>query len=137
MDYKELTKRYLNAETSLEEEAMLKAHRTDSAEAEQRAVEAMIYLHQKERIQPLEVKVKLHEPQTQSRWQIIFATAVASVALLWGVSLLNEPTIYGYYNGEPITSLAKAESLTHEMFSNMTLAEAETENIFNDLFLIQ
>ena len=137
MDYRELTKRYLNAETSLEEEALLKTHRAEGAEAEQRAIEAMIYLHQSEREKAHNVEIRLHEPQSQSRWQIVLATAVASVALIWGAFHLSQPTVYGYYNGEPITSFAQAESLTHEMFSNMTLAEAETENIFNDLFLIK
>ena len=138
MDYKELTKRYLNAETSLEEEAMLRDLRAKSPEAEQRAVEAMIYLHKSERARTHSPKLKLHEPQTQRRWHLGIALA-ACVAMIGGAFHLSEPTIYGYYNGKPITSLAKAESLTQEMFSNMTLAEADTEtnDIFNDLFLIK
>ncbi len=132
MDYKELFRRYLNAETSLEEEALLRESSPAKADAEGRAIEAMIY-HAKMQ-QEGSVAIKLHEPRRG--WQMAMVLA-ASVVMLLGIFYLTKPqTIYGYYNGEPITSLAKAEQMTEEMFGNMLIAENGAESVLDDMFYL-
>lgn len=132
MDYKELTRRYLNAETSLKEEAMLSEANPSKAQVEQRAIAAMIYQAQMQRQERVEVKI--HEPRRG--WQMAVALA-ASVVVLLGIFHFAKPqTIYGYYNGEPVTSLAQAEQMTEQMFGNMLLAENGSDDIFDELFYL-
>jgi hypothetical protein len=76
----------------------------------------------------------MHEPRRG--WQMVAALA-ASVVMLLGIFHLTEPqTIYGYYNGEPVTSLAEAEQMTEELFGNMLLAESGAEGILEDMFYL-
>ena len=122
MDYKELTRRYLNAETSLKEEALLSEANPSKAQVEQRAIAAMIY------------QAQIQEPRRG--WQMAVALA-ASVVVLLGIFHFAKPqTIYGYYNGEPVTSLAQAEQMTEQMFGNMLLAENGADDILDELFYL-
>jgi hypothetical protein len=76
----------------------------------------------------------MHEPRRG--WQVVAALA-ASVVMLLGIFHLTKPqTIYGYYNGEPVTSLAEAEQMTEELFGNMLLAESGAEGILEDMFYL-
>ncbi|MBR5801203.1 MAG: hypothetical protein IKY25_00480 [Alistipes sp.] len=132
MDYKELTRRYLSAQTTLEEEAELLKSRPAVSDTEGRAIEAMIYHAQKQRQES--VAIRMHEPRRG--WQMVAALA-ASVVMLLGIFHLTKPqTIYGYYNGEPVTSLAEAEQMTEELFGNMLLAESGAEGILEDMFYL-
>ena len=83
MDFKELTKRYLSAQTTLEEEAELLKSRPAVSDTEGRAIEAMIYHAQKQRQES--VAIRLHEPRRG--WQVVAALA-ASVVMLLGIFLM-------------------------------------------------
>lgn len=134
MDYKDLTKRYLEAQTSLQEEAQLKELHSESPQAEDRAIEAMIYLREQERSRVDNIPIRLHQPNRA--WQL-GVTLAAAVALIVGVFHLSQPTIYGYHNNKPITSLAQAELLTQELFDNLALANIDSEEITEELFRIE
>ena len=68
-------------------------------------------------------------------WKLQLATAVAVIAImLIPIYKLSQPTVYGYYNGEPITSLAEAEARAQDIFNNLAQAELPQVNSLENLF---
>lgn len=135
MEYKDLMQRYWQAQTTSAEEQELREQllQTDSPTPEERVARAMM-MHAAAP-QP-SVRIKLHQP-TSRFWQVALATGLCALAI--GVTMmLKQPTVYGYYNGEPITSLAEAQYHADKIFANLAQAEFPTEEeLMNKLFRLE
>ena len=131
-----LCEQYLAGETSLSDEQVLRnALRhidSKSISPEMQAVKAM--LEASEELQAERTFVRLHTPQKVS-WRIkLAATAALVAAILIPVIYLSQPTVYGYYNGQPITSLAEAQAHAQDIFNNIAQAELPQANSLSELF---
>lgn len=132
----ELCERYLAGTTSLNDEQVLRnALRhidSESISPEMQAVKVMLEVADERHTE--RTFVRLHTPQRVS-WRIKLATAAAVVAIaLIPIYKLTQPTVYGYYNGEPITSLAEAEARAQDIFNNLAQAELPQMNSLENLF---
>jgi hypothetical protein len=131
-----LCEQYLAGETSLSDEQVLRnALRhidSESISPKMQAVKAMLEVADERHTE--HTFVRLHTPQKVS-WRIKLATAAAVVAIiLIPIYKLSQPTVYGYYNGEPITSLAEAEARAQDIFNNLAQAELPQMNSLENLF---
>ena len=135
MDYKNLMQRYWQAQTTAAEEQVLREQllQATSPSAEERAARAMMaHVASPKR----SVNIKLHQPKPQL-WQIAVATVLCSM-VIFGVVKFFQPTVYGYYNGEPITTLAEAQYHADRVFANLAQAELPTEEeLINKLFMLE
>lgn len=132
----ELCERYLAGTTSLNEEQVLRQALlhldADMLSPDMQAVKVMLEVADERHTE--RTFVRLHTPQKVS-WRIKLATAVAVVAIiLIPIYNLTQPTVYGYYNGEPITSLAEAEARAQDIFNNLAQAELPQVNSLENLF---
>ena len=138
MDYKDILQRYYEGRTSLEEEQALRRYLisadTDSLTPNEKAAHLMI--RHATRARQESVNVKLHHTNSL-RWQI--AGAMALCALLIGGIYLSRPTIYGYHNGRPITSLQEAEFYSQQILAELTVSELQfdRENLLQDMFKLK
>ena len=138
MDYKDILQRYYEGRTSLEEEQALRRYLisadTDSLTPDEKAAHLMI--RHATRASQESVNVKLHHTNSL-RWQI--AGAMALCALLIGGIYLSRPTIYGYHNGRPITSLQEAEFYSQQILAELTVSELQfdRENLLQDMFKLK
>ena len=82
------------------------------------------------------VGVRLHEPAKARGWQHA-VVALAMVLLVVGVAWLARPQVYGYFNGEPIYSLAEAEAQAEQIMANLAQADVAQENLLQGLFIIE
>ena len=116
--------RYYRGETTLAEEEALRSHLAQRAEAgtadtltpEERAAAEMLRLAEAER--KTKVVIRLHEAPARS-WRIAVATALSAAAIAAVAVTLTHPTVYGYVNGRPVTSIAEARDCSQQMFSDM------------------
>ena len=132
----ELCERYLAGTTSLNEEQVLRQALlhldADMLSPDMQAVKVMLEVADERHAE--RTFVRLHTPQRVS-WRIKLATAVAVIAImLIPIYKLTQPTVYGYYNGEPITSLAEAEARAQDIFNNLAQAELPQMNSLGNLF---
>ena len=132
----ELCERYLAGTTSLNEEQVLRQALlhldADMLSPDMQAVKVMLEVANERHTE--HTFVRLHTPQKVS-WRIKLATAAAVIAImLIPIYKLTQPTVYGYYNGEPITSLAEAEARAQDIFNNLTQAELPQMNSLENLF---
>ena len=127
--------RYWQAQTTAAEELELREQllHHSSPSAEERAARAMMaYSASPKR----SVNINLHQPKPKL-WQIAVATALCSM-VIFGVVKFFQPTVYGYYNGEPITTLAEAQYHADRIFANLAQAELPTEEeLINKLFMLK
>lgn len=134
MDYNSLMQRYWRAETSAAEERELKEMLTDSSNltTEERAARAMMRYAS---LQKQGVNIRLRQSKPRY-WQMTLAACACS--LVAGLTIwLAQPTVYGYYNGEPITSLAEAQYRAERVFANLAQAELPSEEeLMQKLFLL-
>lgn len=135
MEYKDLMQRYWQAQTTASEEQELREQllQANSPTAEERAARAMMaYSTNTKR----SINIKLHQPKPLF-WQIAVATALCSM-VIFGVVKFFQPTVYGYYNGESITTLAEAQYHADRVFANLAQAELPTEQeLINKLFMLE
>ena len=135
MEYKDLMQRYWQAQTTAAEEQELREQllQNSSPTVEERAARAMM-MHAAS--PKPSVRVKFH-PAKPRFWQMALAAGLCALAI--GVTImLNRPTIYGYYNGEPITTLAEAQYHADRIFANLAQAELPTEEeLMNKLFRLE
>lgn len=132
----ELCERYLAGTTSLNEEQVLRQALlhldADMLSPDMQAVKVMLEVADERHAE--RTFVRLHTPQKVS-WRIKLASAVAVIAImLIPIYKLSQPTVYGYYNGEPITSLAEAEARAQDIFNNLAQAELPQMNSLENLF---
>lgn len=132
----ELCERYLAGTTSLNEEQVLRQALlhldADMLSPDMQAVKVMLEVADERHAE--RTFVRLHTPQRVS-WRIKLATAAAVIAImLIPIYKLSQPTVYGYYNGEPITSLAEAEARAQDIFNNLAQAELPQMNSLENLF---
>lgn len=132
----ELCERYLAGTTSLNEEQVLRQALlhldADMLSPDMQAVKVMLEVADERHAE--RTFVRMHTPQRVS-WRIKLATAAAVVAIiLIPIYKLTQPTVYGYYNGEPITSLAEAEARAQDIFNNLAQAELPQMNSLENLF---
>ena len=131
-----LCEQYLAGETSLSDEQVLRnALRhidSKSISPEMQAVKAMLEVADERHAE--RTFVRLHTPLKAS-WRIkLVATAAVVAAILIPVIYMSQPTVYGYYNGQPITSLAEAQAHAQDIFDNIALAELPQANSLSELF---
>lgn len=132
----ELCERYLAGTTSLNEEQVLRQALlhldADMLSPDMQAVKVMLEVADERHAE--RTFVRLHTPQKVS-WRIKLASVAAVVAIvLIPIYKLTQPTVYGYYNGEPITSLAEAEARAQDIFNNLAQAELPQVNSLENLF---
>ena len=132
----ELCERYLAGTTSLNEEQVLRQALlhldADMLSPDMQAVKVMLEVADERHAE--RTFVRLHTPQKVS-WRIKLTTAAAVIAIiLIPIYKLTQPTVYGYYNGEPITSLAEAEARAQDIFNNLAQAELPQMNSLENLF---
>ena len=132
----ELCERYFAGTTSLDDERVLRQALSrldaDMLSAEMQAVKAMMECG--ESLSSERVAITLRHSSRLS-WKLQLATAVAAVAIiLIPIYKLSQPTVYGYYNGQPITSLAEAEARAQDIFNNLAQAELPQVNSIENLF---
>lgn len=132
----ELCERYLAGTTSLNEEQVLRQALlhldADMLSPDMQAVKVMLEVADERHAE--RTFVRLHTPQKVS-WRIKLASAAAVIAImLIPIYKLSQPTVYGYYNGEPITSLAEAEARAQDIFNNLAQAELPQMNSLENLF---
>ena len=132
----ELCERYFAGATSLDDEQVLRQALShldaDILSAEMQAAKVM--LAGSESLSSERVAVSLRHSSGLS-WRVKLATAVAAVAIiLIPIYKLSQPTVYGYNNGQPITSLAEAEARAQDIFNNLAQAELPQVNSIENLF---
>lgn len=137
MDYNTLLQRYWRAETSAAEECELHKwlSQKSSLSREEHAAHAM--LNHARSPQP-GINIKLHHSKPRY-WQIALATAgLCSLAVFFTIQLSQPAIVYGYYNGEPITSRDEAQLRAEQMFANLAQAKPITEEeIMHKLFSLE
>ncbi len=135
MEYKDLMQRYWQAQTNAAEEQELREQllQNTSPTAEERAARAMM-MHAAAPQQS--VRIRLHQT-TSHIWQIALTTGLCALIISITI-MLKQPTIYGYYNGEPITSLAEAQYHADKIFANLAQTEIPTdEELIEKLFRLE
>lgn len=142
----QLVDRYFRGETSTEEEALLRRALADRAEGsadtngaapltpEERAAAAMLRLAGSGRGDT--VRIRLHQAP-QRRWRIAAATALSAAAIAAVAITLTRPTVYGYVNGQPVTSIAEARDCSRQMFSDMRADHADRTAPLRDILDIE
>lgn len=134
MDYNTLIERYWRAETTTAEEQQLREQLSTAPcpTVEERAARAMMR-HTERQQQSVNIRLRHATPRY---WQIALATGLCSLAVILTIHF-TQPTVYGYYNGEPITSLAEAQQHAERVFANLAQAELPTEEeLMQKLFLL-
>lgn len=131
MDYNKLAEKWLRAETSLEEEKMLREHKADEEKVEERAISAYINHNQELRRQSVEITTHRSRPY----WAMTSAIGVCIIALMVALGVHHNTTtvteqtnVYCYINGEEITSEQEAHYYAQQVmhsFENEAFAEAD------------
>ena len=132
----ELCERYFAGATSLDDERVLRQalSRLDSGCLTSEMQAAKVMLAGSESLSSERVAVTLRHSSGLS-WRVKLATAIAAVAIIIiPIYKLSQPTVYGYYNGQPITSLAEAEARAQDIFNNLAQAELPQVNSIENLF---
>lgn len=134
MDYKDLIERYWRAETSADEERELRKQllQQSSLNDEERAARAML-THARAPQQSVNIQLRHSTPRY---WQVAFTAGLCMLAVFITIKF-NQTTVYGYHNGEPITTLAEAQYHADRIFANLAQAELPSEEeLIQKLFLL-
>lgn len=137
MDYRELANKYLRAETSLEEEQLLREHSTEASSDEERAV-AILSHNAAQREQGVNIRLR---QRSSSVWSIASVLSLGVVAIALTITLRHsstaEPNIYCYVNGEAVTSESQAQLYAQQVLSNIQSDELSNEDILGTLFTFE
>lgn len=136
----QLLDRYFRGETSSKEEATLRRillSQDAPATPEARAAAAMLGLAD-EPHEGMASAIRLHTGPARP-WRIAAATAASAAAIIAvAITLtLTRPTVYGYVNGRPVTSLAEARTCSESMFSDMRADGADRTDPLRNLLDIE
>lgn len=131
-----LAKRYLAAEATRAEELEL-SHTLDCLTAGQRnalsaemlAVEAMMSHARHAAGQG--VRIEMHP--AYSRLRIAVASVLSAAVIAVAALLVSRPTVYGYVNGNPVTSLAEARQHSEQMLSDLARGMEPTRDALDNL----
>ena len=137
MDYKELSQRYLDATESLADKKQLSEilDNTDRPTFEQRALQAMQRYNRRQT--HVGTTINTHT-STTLRWQLAAAAAACCAIIIGAAIHLSRPTVYCYYNGRPITSLAEAEGYAQRVINELCVAELTTdEDMLYNMFRME
>lgn len=133
-----LLDRYYRGETSVGEEnelrRMLSADGAPST-PEARAAAAMLGMAEQPH-ERMAAEIRLHEARP-ARWRIALVTAVSAAAIVAVAITLTRPTVYGYVNGRPVTSLAEARVCSESIFLDMRTDGADRTDPLRGLLDIE
>lgn len=152
MEYKELIQRYFDGELSTAEEQRLRDRLITSADEDLTSEElaAKALLHYASLQSDASVSIKLHDAaeKQHSRFsdavialcslhyaRIAMSAALGVCAIAFAI-YYTRPTIYGYHNGEAITSYAEAQILAQNIFDNLAHEGFAEEYNLQDLFTL-
>lgn len=116
----QLLDRYYRGETSVgEENELRRLLSADDAPStpEARAAAAMLGMAEQPH-ERMAAEIRLHEARP-ARWRIALVTAASAAAIVAVAITLTRPTVYGYVNGRPVTSLAEARVCSESIFLDM------------------
>ena len=132
-----LARRYMAAGTTAAEEAELLAAAArlteterDRASAGLRAAEAMLRVARNTRSESVDIALRT----AASPWRIAVAAALSAAIVAGTAMLVTRPTVYGYVNGAPVTSLAEARQYSERMFSDLAQGMEPTMDALDRLF---
>lgn len=134
----QLLDRYYRGETSVGEEnelrRMLSADDVPST-PEARAAAAMLGMAEQPH-ERMAAEIRLHEDRP-ARWRIALVTAASAAAIVAVAITLTRPTVYGYVNGRPVTSLAEARVCSESIFLDMRTDGADRTDPLRGLLDIE
>ena len=81
-------------------------------------------------------EIRLHEDRP-ARWRIALVTAASAAAIVAVAITLTRPTVYGYVNGRPVTSLAEARVCSESIFLDMRTDGADRTDPLRGLLDIE
>lgn len=117
-----LAERYLAAKTSIDEEqafarelGRIPPERLAALSPELTAAAAM--LRDAERRRGDTVRINMRTAASPLR--MAAATALSAAAIVTAALFMSRPTVYGYVNGAPVTSMAEARRYSEQMFSDL------------------
>lgn len=133
-----LARRWFAAETTPAEDAEL-ARELDSLAPERlaalspdlRAAAAMMRDARRLRGQSVNIRTRA----ALQPLRIAVATAFSAAAIVVAAMLMSRPTVYGYVNGMPVTSLAEARQHSERMFSDLAKDMQPTADAVDKLLL--
>lgn len=133
MDYNDILRRYYAGETTLEEERALREYLAREGASKEERVTRAIMNHEAE-LRHREVVIKPHTT-AQRIWSVTGALAMCIIIIICGIKF-SQPTIYGYHNGKPITSIEEARYYGEQMFAELAVADypAENKDLLKELF---
>lgn len=154
MEYKEFTKRYFDGSLSTAEEQTLREGLMSATDEELTSDElsAKALLRYASLQSEDSARVNMHDSRERRHSRLGDAilslgtlgtlnfTRIAMGAALGVLAIgfmihLSRPTVYGYHNGEPITSYAEAQVLAQEIFDNLShegfAEEHDIDNLSN------
>lgn len=131
-----LAARYMAAETTVAEEAELRRAvagltAVERAEASDGLLAAGAMLHAARRQRQEGVAVGIRRP---SPWRTAVAATVSAAIIVGAVLLVSRPTVYGYVNGVPVTSLAEARHYSEQMFADLAHDMEPAIDVLDRLF---
>lgn len=134
----QLLARYYRGETSVGEEnelrRMLSADDASST-PEARAAAAMLGMAEQPH-ERMAAEIRLHKARP-ARWRIALVTAASAAAIVAVAITLTRPTVYGYVNGRPVTSLAEARVCSESIFLDMRTDGADRTDPLRGLLDIE
>lgn len=134
----QLLDRYYRGETSVGEENELRRLLSDDGAPftpEARAAAAMLGMAEQPH-ERMAAEIRLHEARP-ARWRIALVTAASAAAIVAVTITLTRPTVYGYVNGRPVTSLAEARVCSESIFLDMRTDGADRTDPLRGLLDIE
>ena len=126
-----LARRWFAAETTPAEEAELAPERLAALSPDLRAAAAMMRDARRLRGQSVNIRTRA----ALQPLRIAVATAFSAAVIVVAAIAMSRPTVYGYVNGMPVTSLAEARQHSERMFSDLAKDMQPTADAVDKLLL--